>query len=78
MSFYLGTVVGAVAGLSIACLCFAGRRADDAAQQRNLVLRLASLENQHHDDGRRLLDEIATEYERQSVWAELHARVRAP
>ena len=29
---------------------------------------------QERDDGRRLMDEIATEYERQAVWAEFEAR----
>jgi hypothetical protein len=31
---------------------------------------------QERDDGRRLMDEIATEYERQAVWAEFEARAR--
>ena len=29
---------------------------------------------QERDDGRRLMDQIATEYERQAVWAEFEAR----
>ena len=38
---------------------------------RHVVVLLAP---QERDDGRRLMDEIATEYERQAVWAEFEAR----